>query len=169
MFRSAGFDRAMAEQRERARASWKGAAKQTANPAYQQLPKSIFEGYRQTRSDNCEVLAIIKERPRRAGTQARRLRRDHPRPHALLRRIRRPGRRSRMALLRRSQHHRRRSDRLLLPVQGVRAHQVIAKQPIRVGQKVDAVVDTAIRESTMRNHTARICFRPGCAKFWASM
>ena len=43
----------------RARASWKGGAKQTANPAYQQLPKSVFEGYRQTRSDGCEVLAII--------------------------------------------------------------------------------------------------------------
>ena len=58
-FDQKGFDRAMTEQRERARASWKGAAKQTANPAYQQLPKSEFEGYRQTRSDNCEVLAII--------------------------------------------------------------------------------------------------------------
>ena len=44
---------------ERARASWKGAAKQTANPAYQQLPKSVFEGYRQTRSDDCEVLAMM--------------------------------------------------------------------------------------------------------------
>ena len=59
-FDQAGFDHAMAEQKSRARASWKGAAKQTANPAYQQLPKSDFEGYRQTRSDNCEVLAIIK-------------------------------------------------------------------------------------------------------------
>src|SRR5438045_7054224 len=59
-FDQAGFDRAMAEQRDRARASWKGAAKQTANPAYQQLPKSVFEGYLQTRSENCEVLAIIK-------------------------------------------------------------------------------------------------------------
>jgi alanyl-tRNA synthetase len=38
-FDQAGFDRAMAEQQARARASWKGAAKQTANPAYQQLPK----------------------------------------------------------------------------------------------------------------------------------
>jgi alanyl-tRNA synthetase len=36
----------------------------------------------------------------------------------------------------------------------VRAHQVIAKQPLRVGDKVDAVVDTSIREATMRNHTA---------------
>jgi alanyl-tRNA synthetase len=58
-FDNAGFDRAMQEQRERARASWKGAAKQTANPAYQPLPKSTFEGYHQTRSDNCEVLAIV--------------------------------------------------------------------------------------------------------------
>src|SRR5258706_3859270 len=47
-FDQAGFDRAMEEQKTRARASWKGAAKQTANPVYQQLPKSEFEGYRQT-------------------------------------------------------------------------------------------------------------------------
>src|ERR1039458_1084621 len=40
------------------------------------------------------------------------------------------------------------------PIQGVRAHQVIAKQPIRVGDKVDAVVNTDIRQATMRNHTA---------------
>jgi alanyl-tRNA synthetase len=40
------------------------------------------------------------------------------------------------------------------PVQGVRAHQVVAKQPLHVGDKVDAVVDTSIREATMRNHTA---------------
>jgi alanyl-tRNA synthetase len=50
-------------------------------------------------------------------------------------------------------------------VQGVRAHQVVMKSPpsaknaegwgtLRVGDKVDAVVDTAIREATMRNHTA---------------
>jgi alanyl-tRNA synthetase len=59
-FDQAGFDAAMADQRERARASWKGAAKQTANPAYQQIPKSTFEGYRKTRSHNCEVIALIK-------------------------------------------------------------------------------------------------------------
>jgi len=40
------------------------------------------------------------------------------------------------------------------PIQGVRAHQVIAKQPIHVGDKVDAVVNTDVREATMRNHTA---------------
>ena len=60
-FDLAGFDHAMDEQRTRARASWNGAAKQTANPSYQQLPKSTFEGYRQTRSENCDVLAIIHQ------------------------------------------------------------------------------------------------------------
>src|SRR5438067_12657424 len=59
-FEESEFDRALTNERERARASWKGAARQTANPAYQQLPKSEFEGYLQTRSENCEVLAIIK-------------------------------------------------------------------------------------------------------------
>jgi len=39
------------------------------------------------------------------------------------------------------------------PVQGVRAHRVIAKQPIRVGDKLDAVVNDAVRLATMRNHT----------------
>src|SRR5437016_3315764 len=60
LFDQEGFDRALADQRERARASWKGTAKQTANPAYQSLPTSVFEGYRQTRSQGCEVVAIIK-------------------------------------------------------------------------------------------------------------
>jgi alanyl-tRNA synthetase len=47
------------------------------------------------------------------------------------------------------------------PVQGVRAHQVIAKHTIRVGDKVDAVVDTGIRQSTMRNHTATHLLQAG--------
>ncbi len=46
LFDQAGFDRAMEEQRERARASWKGAAKQTASPAYSQLAEGAdpYEG-----------------------------------------------------------------------------------------------------------------------------
>ena len=40
-FDQAGFDHAMAEQRERARASWKGAAKQTANPRLRALAEGI--------------------------------------------------------------------------------------------------------------------------------
>src|ERR1700758_248361 len=60
-FDQAGFDAAMEEQKQRARASWKGAAKQTANPEYQKLPASDFEGYHRTRSDSAEVLALMKD------------------------------------------------------------------------------------------------------------
>jgi len=160
-FGDKGFDRAMAEQRERARASWKGAAKQTANPAYQQLPKSVFEGYLQTRSEDCEVLAIIRN-----GQGVQELK---------------PGEEGEVILDHtpfyaeaggqvgdRGTFY---SDELnavvaevkgtYYPVQGIRAHQVTAKQLLRVGDKVDAVVDTGIRESTMRNHTATHLLQAG--------
>ena len=48
------------------------------------------------------------------------------------------------------------------PVQGVRAHQVIMKQRrFASGDKVDAVVDTDIRQATMRNHTATHLLQAG--------
>jgi alanyl-tRNA synthetase len=160
-FDQAGFDAAMAEQRERARASWKGAAKQTANPAYQQLPKSEFEGYRQTRSDNCEVLAIIKGnqgaqelKPGDSGEIIL----DHTPFYAES-----GGQVGDRGWLYSDDHNTVVAEvtGCYYPVQGVRAHQVIAKQAIRVGQKGDAVVDTAIRESTMRNHTATHLLQAG--------
>jgi alanyl-tRNA synthetase len=153
-FDQAGFERAMSEQRERARASWKGASKQTANPAYQQLPKSVFEGYLETRSEDCEILAIIKN-----GQGVDRLQ---------------PGEDGEIVLDHTpfyAESGGQVGDRGMLysdelntvaaeikgcyyPVQGVRAHQALAKQPLRVGDKLDAVVDISIRQSTMRNHTA---------------
>ena len=172
-FDQKGFDAAMSEQRSRARASWKGAAKQTANPAYQQLPKSTFEGYLQTRSEDCEVLAIIKNgqgvqelKPGEEGEVIL----DHTPFYA----------ESGGQVGDRGTLY---SDELnavvadvkgcYYPIQGVRAHQVLVKSVpgsekssllekhekwgtlgIRVGDKLDAVVDTSIRQSTMRNHTA---------------
>jgi alanyl-tRNA synthetase len=160
-FDSSGFDRAMAEQRERARASWKGAAKQTANPAYQQLPKSEFEGYRQTRSDGCEVLAIIK-----GGQGAQELKAgesgevilDHTPFYAES-----GGQVGDRGWLYSDDHNTIVAEvtGCYYPVQGVRAHQVFVKSPIRVGQKVDAVVDTSIRSATMRNHTATHLLQAG--------
>ena len=58
-----GYQREMQKQRERARASWKGAEKKTALPVYRQLAeehKTEFEGYRQTSSSDCKILAILK-------------------------------------------------------------------------------------------------------------
>jgi alanyl-tRNA synthetase len=160
-FDQAGFDRAMAEQRSLARASWKGAVKQTANPAYQQLPKSEFEGYRHTRSDNCEVLAIIKSgqgaQELVAGDRGEIIL-DHTPFYAEA-----GGQVGDRGWLYSDDHNTVVAEvtGCYYPIQGVRAHQVVAKQPIRVGQKVDAVVDTAIRESTMRNHTATHLLQAG--------
>jgi len=153
-FDQAGFDRAMEEQKTRARASWKGAAKQTANPAYQQLPKSEFEGYRQTRSDGCEVLAIIHNgqgaQELKAGEEGEVIL-DHTPFYAEA-----GGQVGDRGWFYSDDHNTVVAEvkGCYYPIQGVRAHQVVVKSPIRVGDKVDAVVNTDIRQATMRNHTA---------------
>ena len=153
-FDQEGFDRAMEEQKSRARASWKGAVKQTANPAYQALPKSEFEGYRQTRSENCEVLAIIHNgqgvKQLEAGYDGEIIL-DHTPFYAEA-----GGQVGDRGWFYSDDHNTVVADvkGCYYPIQGVRAHQVFAKQAIRVGEKVDAVVNTDIREATMRNHTA---------------
>jgi alanyl-tRNA synthetase len=152
-FDQAGFDRAMEEQKARARASWKGAAKQTADPALLQLVKTRFEGYTQFRSSNSAVLAIISGhvvdelRPGEVGS----------------------------VILYRTPFYAESGGQVgdvgwfyvpgsnvpladvtgcWFPLQGVRAHSLVAKKTIRVGDKVDAVVNTEVRQATMRNHTA---------------
>jgi alanyl-tRNA synthetase len=198
-FDSAGFDAAMEDQRTRARASWKGGSKATASPAYQALPKTVFEGYRQTRSDNCEVLAIIKtptgDRASSSGplknSEADSFVSGHdlsraekppflnspsglqPAKQGLGTQQLLPGERGEIVLdhtpfyadsggqvgdigwLYAEDHNTLVADveGVTYPVQGVRAHRVIAKQPIRVGDKLDAVVNDQVRFSTMRNHT----------------
>jgi len=160
-FDQAGFDRAMAEQRERARASWKGGSKQFASPVYLQLPAlsapgtiELFEGYRQTQSHGCLVRFMV-----RGGQPVAQVLEgeegevflDHTPFYAES-----GGQVGDRGWLYSDDHNTVVAEvtGCYYPVQGVRAHQVAAKQAIRVGQKVDAVVDTAIREATMRNHTA---------------
>ena len=180
-FDQEGFDLAMAEQRERARTSWKGAAKQTANPAYQQLPKSEFEGYRQTRSNGCEVLAIIRNgqgsqelKPGQEGEIIL----DHTPFYAES-----GGQVGDRGWLYSDDHNTVVAEvkGCYYPTQGVRAHQVIVKSPpnenrvgwatrqstrqergtLKVGDRVDAVVNTDIRQATMRNHTATHLLQAG--------
>ncbi len=171
-FDRTGFDRAMEEQKSRARASWKGAAKQTANPVYQQLPKSEFEGYRQTRSDGCEVLAIIHDgrgaQELKAGESGEIIL-DHTPFYAEA-----GGQVGDRGWLYSDDHNTVVAEvkGCYYPIQGVRVHQVVVKGAssktppsfaqnakegwgtLRVGDRVDAVVDTDIRQATMRNHTA---------------
>ena len=149
-----GFERAMEAQRERARASWKGGAKQTASPVYRDLKKTVFEGYRKTESDDCEVLALVKDgqgvkvlNPGEEGEVVL----DHTPFYADS-----GGQVGDIGVF----YDQQRTtvvaevNGCTMPVQGVRAHKVKARQPIHLGMKVDAVVHTEVRESTMRNHTA---------------
>ena len=160
-FDEPGFDQALFEQRERAKASWKAVTKQSASPLYRELPKSDFEGYRQTRSDGCEVLAIIQN-----GQGAQELKPgdegevilDHTPFYAES-----GGQVGDRGWLYSDDHNTVIAyvKGCYYPVQGVRAHQVTAKQPIGVGDKVDAVVNLDIRQSTMRNHTATHLLQAG--------
>jgi alanyl-tRNA synthetase len=153
-FDQAGFNAAMEEQRQRAKASWKGAAKQTANPEYQKLPTSVFEGYRQTRSDGSEVLALLRNgqgtKELKPGDEGEVIL-DHTPFYAEA-----GGQVGDRGWLYSDDHNTVVAEvtGTYYPVQGVRAHKIVAKQPIHVGDKVDSVVDTGIREATMRNHTA---------------
>src|SRR5258708_2318922 len=69
-FDQAGFDHAMAEQRQRARASWKGGQKQTAGPIYVNVPRTEFEGYRTLKSVGCKILYVIQDGHSTQGVKA---------------------------------------------------------------------------------------------------
>jgi len=126
----------------------------TANPEYQKLPTSVFEGYRQTRSEDCEVLALLQggqgTQELKPGDQGEVIL-DHTPFYAES-----GGQVGDRGLLYGDDHNTVVAEvtGCYSPIQGVRAHKVIAKQAIRVGDKVDAVVNPDIRESTMRSHTA---------------
>jgi alanyl-tRNA synthetase len=154
-FDSEGFEWALEAEQARARASWKGASKQTANPAYQQLSQSIFEGYRQIRSEGCEVLAIIVNNSQGVkelapGDEGEVIL-DHTPFYATS-----GGQVGDKGWFYSDDHNTVVAEvtGCYSPIQGVRAHQVVAKQSLRMGDKVDAVVNAEIREATMRNHTA---------------
>jgi len=154
-FDQAGFDHAMNEQRVRAQASWKGANKTTASPAFRDLPKSVFEGYRQTESDDCEVLAIIDPK---TGQGLQELKPgqtadvvlDHTPFYADA-----GGQVGDVGWLYSAEGNAVAGDvgGCYSPVQGVRAHKLTAKKAIRVGDLVNAVVDAGVRHETQRNHT----------------
>jgi len=150
-----GFLAAMLEQKARARASWKGGAgKAAASPIYRDLSKTIFEGYRQTESKNCEVLAIVKGgqgvQALNSGEEGEVVL-DHTPFYADS-----GGQVGDIGVFYDQGHTGiiAEVNGCTMPVQGVRVHKVKARQPMQVGMKVDAVVHADVREATRRNHTA---------------
>jgi alanyl-tRNA synthetase len=149
-----GFERAMEAQKERARASWKGGSKQTVSPVFRDLAKTVFEGYRQTESRDCEVLALVKDgigvRELNPGEEGEAVL-DHTPFYADS-----GGQVGDIGVFFDADHTTVVADvnGCVMPVQGVRAHKIKARQPMHVGMKVDAVVHAEVREATKRNHTA---------------
>jgi alanyl-tRNA synthetase len=152
-FDSEGFNRAREEEKSRARASWKGGSQKTASPAFRDLPKTAFEGYRQLKSTACQVIAIVKDGagvPAAAPGEAVEIVLDHTSFYAdsggqvgdtgvFLA----PDGNSTIAEI----------SGCVAPVQGVRAHKALLKQGLAVGDFVTTVVDGERRNAIKRNHT----------------
>jgi alanyl-tRNA synthetase len=148
-----GFIEAKEAEQARARASWKGGAQKSASPAYRELPKTDFLGYKQTAANGAEVLAIVKDGvgvpAAAAGDQV----------DIVLDQTSFYGDsggqvgdtgwftsadgNSTVAEI----------EGCVLPVQGVRAHKALLKQPLAVGDRVNSVVDADRRNAIRRNHT----------------
>jgi alanyl-tRNA synthetase len=149
-----GFEAARAEEQARARASWKGGSQKSASPAFRDLPKTAFEGYRQLRVDGVEVLALVKDGqgvPAAAAGDAVEIVLDRTSFYADS-----GGQIGDTGWLMSDDHNSVIADvnGCTKPVQGVFAHRAILRQPLAIGAKVDTVVDGNFRNATRRNHTA---------------
>ena len=151
-----GFDRAMEEQKKRARASWKGGAKEVANPAYAKIAdrfKTEPDFYHGTTARDCGIEAIITK-----NGPANELKAGESGEVVL----------DRTAIYAESggqvadtgAFYDNSESQLLAevtgafyPVAGLVAHTVVAKETLRVGDRVAVVADAERRARIIRNHT----------------
>jgi alanyl-tRNA synthetase len=152
-FEMEGFERERAQEQARARASWKGGAQKTASPAFRDLPKTAFEGYRQLTSTNCEVLAIVKNGagvPAAGAGDEVEVVLDHTSFYADSGgQVGDTG----VFLSRDGNATVAEITGCVAPIQGVRAHRAVLKQDLAVGDHLSTVVDGQRRDAIRRNHT----------------
>ena len=152
-FDDAGFEAARAEEQARARASWKGGSQKSASPAFRDLKKTEFLGYKQLNSSDAEVLAIVKDGvgvPAAAAGDAVDVVLDHTTFYGDS-----GGQVGDTGSFTSADGNTMVAEITgsVLPVQGVRAHKAVLKQALAVGDHVNTVVDGARRDSIRRNHT----------------
>jgi len=151
-----GLEAAMQEQRTRARASWKGGAKEAANPAYSKIAdrfKTELDFYHGTSVKDSRIEAIITKngainelKPGESGEVVL----DRTAIYA----------ESGGQVADTGAFYDNSESQLLAevtgafyPVAGLVAHKVVAKETLRVGDRVAVVADADRRVRIIRNHT----------------
>ena len=148
-----GFEAARAEEQARARASWKGGSQKSASPAYRELPKTDFLGYKQITANGAEVLAIVKDGvgvPAAAAGDLVDVVLDQTSFYGDS-----GGQTGDTGWFTSADGNTTVAEieGCVLPVQGVRAHKALLKRPLAVGDRVNTVVDGERRNAIRRNHT----------------
>jgi alanyl-tRNA synthetase len=155
-FDTDGFEKAMQEQRTRARASWKGGAKEAANPAYAKIADRFTtepDFYFRTSAKDCGIEAIITKigpvnelNPGESGEVVL----DRTVIYA----------ESGGQVADTGAFYDNSESQLLAevkgafyPVAGLVAHKVVAKETLRVGDRVAVVADAERHARIIRNHS----------------
>src|SRR6266571_4765360 len=151
-----GLEAAMEEQRKRARASWKGGAKEAANPAYAKLAETFKtkpDFYFGTSRKDCRIEAIITKKG-----AVNELKAGESGEVVLDRTVIYAESGGQMADTG-AFYDNSESQELatvtgaFYPVAGLIAHKVVAKETLRVGDRVAVVADAERRARIIRNHT----------------
>ena len=152
----AGFDRAMDEQRDRGRASWKGTHKEAANPAFAKLAETFKtepDFYHATCAKDTRIEAIVTK----TGS-VKELKAGESGEVVLDRTVIYAESGGQMADT--GKFYDASESQVLAevsgafyPVAGLVAHRVTAKEALRVGDRVTVLADAERRARIMRNHT----------------
>ena len=150
-----GFESEMERQRERARASWRGADKAAVAPAFQQLlerGRTVFAGYETLESHARVVGILVNQQPVESigpDTRAEIVLDETPFYAESGGQVGDSG-----SLYSESGDLLASVESAFPALPGLTAHRIVATGPIHIGDELWARVEEGPRRSTMRNHTA---------------